>query len=198
MVAHHNRELREIDAEILRLAHEGKRKEACRQLAQAYGGEILGTCIARLGDEAAGADAAQDALSRALVALPSYRGTAGLRPWLHRIAANRCIDMMRSRQSKRGRLAADFDWETLPAPSRPMPSEQAEVARERQLQLERVRSALASVKEPDRRWVELHYTHGVSYDEIAREEGLSRAAVKQRIWRAVKKVRAALGGVGGR
>ena len=73
-----------------------------------------------------------------------------------------------------------------------MPVELAEEAQDRSERLSEVRQVLASVKEPDRTWLELHYTHGVSYDDIAEEAGLSRAAVKQRIWRAVKRVRSAV------
>mgnify|MGYP002635457844 CR=1 FL=1 len=179
-----------LDAEILGLAQSGQRSEACRLLVRAYGSEILGTCIGRMGEEAGGEDAAQDALARALVALPNYRGTGGLRPWLHRVAANRCIDLLRSRKSRQQRVLEAVEVDTVAAPERLMPVEVREHAAARSQQLGLVRDALNSVKEPDRTWVELHYTQGVSYDEIADDVGISRAAVKQRIWRAVKRVRA--------
>ena len=73
-----------------------------------------------------------------------------------------------------------------------MPSEEKEKAEESNRLLVRARAALDTIKEPDRTWLELHYTHGVSYDDIAEDAGLTRAAVKQRIWRAVKKVRSQL------
>jgi len=181
-----------MDAKILRLAREGQRREAGRLLVESYGREITGTCISRMGCREAGQDAAQDAFARALVAVETYRGSAGLRPWLHRIAANRCIDLMRSRRSRLIKRADGAELEGLPAPSGPMPVEEAEAAADRGRQLGVVRDALASVKEPDRTWLELHYTHGDTYEEIAGEAGLSRAAVKQRIWRAVKRVRSGL------
>lgn len=161
-------------------------------LIRAYGGEIVGTCVGRMSDPVTGEDAAQDTLARALIALPDYRGNAGLRPWLHRIAANRCIDLMRSGGIRRSRTIDDYQLEQLRAPLAAMPFERREEATVRARRVALVRGALASVKEPDRTWVELHYTHGVAYDEIAEESGISRAAVKQRIWRAVKKVRAKL------
>ena len=181
-----------MDAKILRTAREGQRREAGRLLVEAYGREITGTCISRMGNREGGEDAAQDAFARALVSLESYRGSAGLRPWLHRIAANRCIDLLRSSRSRLVRRADSANLEDIAAPTGPMPVEQAEVVADRSRQLRAVHGVLASVKEPDRTWLELHYTHGVSYDEIAEEAGLSRAAVKQRIWRAVKRVRAGL------
>ena len=73
-----------------------------------------------------------------------------------------------------------------------MPSELDEEAAEKRRRLEVVRRALDQVKEPDRTWLELHHTHDVTYDEIAMDEKVSRAAVKQRIWRARKRVRAIL------
>jgi len=180
------------DARILSLARAGRRREACAMLVDAYGPEILGTCISRVGDAALGEDAAQDAMARALVGLEDYRGNAGLRPWLHRIAANRCVDLLRSRSSRRSKTAPVSALDELAAPITPSPLEVAEAKSERSQRLEVVREALAHIKEPDRTWVELHYTHGVDYDEIAEGASLSRAAVKQRIWRAVKHVRAAL------
>jgi RNA polymerase sigma-70 factor (ECF subfamily) len=181
-----------LDAQILTLARAGRRREACALLVDSYGGEILGTCISRVGDAALGEDAAQDAMARALVGLEDYRGTAGLRPWLHRIAANRCVDLMRSRSSRRKHSAPVTALEELSAPRIPSPLEVAEHNSERGARLSAVRGALAQIKEPDRTWVELHYTHGVGYEEIAESAELSRAAIKQRIWRAVKHVRAAL------
>ena len=180
------------DAKILRLAQEGKRREAGRVLVEAYGREIIGTCVGRMGCREAGQDAAQDAFARALVGLDNYRGSGGLRPWLHRIASNRCIDLIRSRRSRLIRRSERAELDTFAAPTGPMPVELAEEAQDRSERLSEVRQVLASVKEPDRTWLELHYTHGVSYDDIAEEAGLSRAAVKQRIWRAVKRVRSAV------
>ena len=185
-------EYEDQDARILELARAGKRREACAMLVAAYGGEILGTCISRTGDRSLGEDAAQDAMARALVGLEDYRGQAGLRPWLHRIAANRCVDLLRSRTSHRNRRAPVAALDDLAAPRTPSPLEVAEERSEQGARVEAVRDALSQLKEPDRTWVELHYTHGVAYDEIAENAGLSRAAVKQRIWRAVKHVRAAL------
>lgn len=184
-----------LDSRILRLAQDGQRKEACRLLVEAYGSEIIGTCISRMGSPAAGEDAAQDTMARALVALENYRGTAGLRPWLHRIASNRCIDLLRSRRSRLIRVAEQVEIDHVPAPERPLPVEVAESQAAQSRVLSAVRSALSVIKEPDRTWVELHYTQGLSYDDIAAEADISRAAVKQRIWRAVKRVRAELGDV---
>lgn len=185
-----------LDARILRLAQSGRSREACTLLSRAYGAEILGACTARLGDRESAEDAAQDSLARALVALPGYRGTAGLRSWIHRIAANRCVDLLRSRKSRMSRQVDGVDAYGVAAPLEPLPRETAERDAERGQRVATVRTALARVKEPDRTWLELHYTHGTSYDEIAAEAGISRAAVKQRIWRAMKRVRALLAAAG--
>lgn len=181
-----------LDGRILKLSRRGQQSEACELLISSYGPEILGTCVGRMGDRASGEDAAQDSLARAVVGLESYRGEAGLRPWLHRIAANRCLDLLRSRTSRLQRTGKLVDLDMVAAPSSRMPMEQREEDQETARRLEVARDVLRQIKEPDRTWVELHYTHGVSYDEIAREADLSRAAVKQRIWRAVKRVRAGL------
>lgn len=183
---------RDLDREVLDLVRSGQYHDGCRLLVESYGPEILGTCINRLGDRSLGEDAAQDVLARAIRSLLDYRGDAGLRPWLHRIAANRCIDMLRSRQSHQKRHQEIANLEEIAGDEVPAPSEEKERGQESTRQVLRVRAVLEAIKEPDRTWLELHYTHGVTYDDIAEDAGLTRAAVKQRIWRAVKKVRSQL------
>lgn len=182
----------DVDARVLELARAGRNRDACALLTKAYGAEVLGACVSKMGDRESAEDAAQDALARALVALPAYRGTGGLRTWIHRIAANRCIDLIRSRKSRNQRVFDGVEIGSLAAPPEPMPNEIAEARVVHSHRVTVVRSCLDRVKEPDRTWVELHYTHGVPYDDIADDAGLSRAAVKQRIWRAMKRVRALL------
>ena len=183
---------RDLDAEILGAVRDGNHREGARLFVEAYGAEILGTCINRMSDVALGEDAAQDALVRGIRGLPGYRGQAGLRPWLHRIAANRCVDLMRKRQAQVKKRVDESSLDAVATGVQDSPLELAEAQVTRLERLARVRAAMAEVKEPDRTWLELHYTHGLTYDTIADEAGLSRAAVKQRIWRAVKKVRALL------
>jgi len=183
---------RNLDRLILDHVRNGDPQQGAKLLVKHYGPEIIGTCISRTGDTMLGEDAAQDALVRGIRGLVDYRGEAGLRPWLHRIAANRCVDLMRTQQVRYRRSASESIIQHVAAQTEALPSEIAESAQHQRLRVEAVRDAMADVKEPDRTWLELHYTHGVSYEQIADEEALSRAAVKQRIWRAVKKVRARL------
>lgn len=192
MLAYDIDDFRALDRRILDLVADGRTREGARLMVESYGSEIVGTCIGRLSDAALGEDAAQDAMVRAVTALPTYRGAAGLRPWLHRIAANRCIDLIRHRGTRHNRRIDGYEVERVAAPEGLTPREADEADGERRRQVAAVRQALACVKEPDRTWVELHYTQGVTYDDIAADSGLSRAAVKQRVWRAVKRVRAAL------
>mgnify|MGYP002830644546 CR=1 FL=1 len=53
------------DERILELARKGRLREACGMLAEAYGSELVGTCVSRLGDVTLAQDAAQDSLARA-------------------------------------------------------------------------------------------------------------------------------------
>lgn len=185
-------EFRDLDREILSLVRDGYHHDGCRRLVESYGPEILGTCINRCHDRTMGEDAAQDVMSRAIRGLLDYRGEAGLRPWLHRIAANRCIDMLRKQSVQLKRHNPGTDLENVSVPAELTELEKSEDKRQSREDLARVRAALSTLKEPDRTWLELRYTHGVTYDVIAEEAGLTRAAVKQRTWRAVKKVRSHL------
>jgi RNA polymerase sigma-70 factor (ECF subfamily) len=58
---------------------------------------------ARLVDEQAADDLAQDAFLRAVGALPRFRGDSSARTWLLTIARNTCMDELRTRERRRRR-----------------------------------------------------------------------------------------------
>lgn len=72
-------------------------------IVRAHHPKIYGLCLGMLGDPAAADDAAQEAFLAAWKALDSFKGDAGLGTWLHRIAANKCLDVLR----RSGRRAED-------------------------------------------------------------------------------------------
>jgi RNA polymerase sigma factor (sigma-70 family) len=59
--------------------------------------ELHRYCARLMGSVIDGEDVAQDALTRAFVALDELEEAPALRPWLFRIAHNRAVDLMRSR-----------------------------------------------------------------------------------------------------
>jgi RNA polymerase sigma-70 factor (ECF subfamily) len=74
--------------------------------------ELTGYCYRMLGSPFDAEDAVQDTMMRAWRNLERFEGRSSLRTWLHRIATNVCIDMLRTR----GRRSVPMD---LQAPSPP-------------------------------------------------------------------------------
>jgi RNA polymerase sigma factor (sigma-70 family) len=70
-------------------------------LAGALRPELHRYCARLMGSVIDGEDVVQDTLARALAALPDLAETPPLRPWLFRIAHNRALDLLRSREVRR-------------------------------------------------------------------------------------------------
>lgn len=62
--------------------------------------ELHRYCARLMGSTIEGEDVVQDALVRAMVALQDLHEAPSLRPWLFRIAHNRALDLLRSRQTR--------------------------------------------------------------------------------------------------
>jgi len=130
----------------------------------------LMTMAARLlGSYADAADAVQETLVRAWLALPRFRGDAKFSTWLTRI----CLNAVHDQRERRGQLA---DPE---APAAVDPHD-GFAASELAGELQR---ALAALDEQFREAVVLYDLLGCSYAEIAELIGVAEGTVKSRIYR---------------
>lgn len=142
-------------------------------------------------------DLAQDALLRALRALPGFRAEAEASTWVFRITVNAWKNRVRA--EKRRKL-----WQMLPldkffgkdeeeheeafkADDPPLDSglEKAETG-------ERVQRALSALDEESRAVVALREIEGLSYGEIARALDIPEGTVKSRLSRAREALRETL------
>jgi RNA polymerase sigma factor (sigma-70 family) len=130
-------------------------------------------------------DLVQQAFVNAHVARQRFDRGAPLRPWLMRILANLVRDHFRN---ERRRRAADFDVELVAAPEAASPLEERERAR-------LAHRALAALREPQRRVVELHWLEERPFPELASELGVNVVTAKVRAHRAYKQMRSALAAV---
>lgn len=80
--------------------------EAVRELFDAHWRDLWRSAFAILGDESAAEDAAQEAFLAALAGIARFDARRPFGPWVRRIAVNRAIDELRSRQRRADRERA--------------------------------------------------------------------------------------------
>ncbi|WP_053062235.1 RNA polymerase sigma factor [Desulfovibrio sp. TomC] len=128
-------------------------------------------------------DLAQEIFVKAYLNLGGLRDWAMFRSWLHRIAANTCIDWLRRRKAEVG-LVGGLD-ESLP--------DEGELARGQAREAQRrLEAAMAVLGPKDRLLVALLGLEGKSVEEVAQLTGLSQVNVKVRAFRARRKLKAFL------
>lgn len=156
---------------------------------------VFGLCLRLVGDVPAAEDAAQDAFVKAWGAVAGFRGedAAQVRPWLFRIAANRCYDDLRLRGRRPTAsleaepLAVEPIWSSQAAA--PEGPEAATLRGELAIHLERAVAALP----PDQRLaVLLADIAGCDYAEVAAVTGAALGTVKSRLNRARARLRQTL------
>ena len=169
------------DAELIRLAKQDRRHFG--PLYDRYADPVFRFCYRRLGNREAAEDATAQVFTKALTALPRYREGGTFAAWLFAIAANVVTDAHRRR-----RVHQPLDDAPDPIDGAPSPEDLAIVAEERRS----VRRLLATLPSEQQRAMELRLA-GLSGAEIAKAMGKSHRAVKMLQFRAIAKLRLAMG-----
>lgn len=162
--------------------------EAFRELVERYSARIFRIAWRILGDEAAAEDAVQETFLRAYRSLARFDARSQFGTWLHRIAANTAVEILRKHQHQRLRQERIGEEtgeasSTDPGPDRRALSQEVERA---------VRGALAGLSPMERAAFVLRHFEGRSIAEICGALGLRESAGKQAIFRAVQKLRRSL------
>ena len=134
------------------------------QEAMRYERLLYHICWAMTGNDADCADIIQEALLRAWQHRDALRSMASFRPWLCRITANTCRDLLR----KRKKLKMVPLTDTLMAP----PYSDDPLA---------LREALAKLSPEQRTAVVLHYYDGLTSQEISESLDIPTGTVKTRL-----------------
>ncbi len=177
-----------IDERLVKNAQRGE-LASFNTLVTRHERAVFNVCLRLLRDAASAEDATQDTFVKAWTSLDQFRGGV-FRPWLLRIASNRCYDILRAR----GRRPADSldaqpyeiepEW-TSQAPQSEHPESFA-TRRELSFHLER---ALAALPEDQRLAIILADVQGYGYEEVAVVTGVALGTVKSRISRARARLR---------
>ena len=177
-------------AAVLDRARQGD-SEAFRALVEQHSRSVFRLAFRMTGNEQDAEDVVQESFLRAYRQLGRFESRANFGTWLYRIVSNCSVDLMRSKQARHDQVRGDSLDEAavdLPAADLPGPERMAQSA-----EIERrVQDALRELSPLERAAFTLRHYEGRSIDEISATLGLGTSAAKHSVFRAVKKLRAAL------
>jgi len=128
-------------------------------------------------------DAVQEAYLKAFRSLRGFEGRSAFGSWLHRIVYNVCMDLLRQRSSRNGRISlsvADEMPDSMPDPSE-MAAQRVDLA-----------AALASLPPKMRAAVLMVDAEGMDYQAVADILGVPVGTVRSRLSQARRLLRQAL------
>ena len=170
--------IREDETALMRSAGHGD-ASACRILVDRHLRSIVGFAYRFLGDFAEAEDVAQETFFRLWRHAHRWEDRARLTTWLHRVARNLCIDLLRK---KRPEAVEDIADHADPA------KDQAAALR-RDSAARHVIAALAGLPERQRAAVALTHYQGLSNIESAEVMGVSVEALESLLSRARRGLR---------
>ena len=177
-----------IDAAAVTRARTGDR-EAFRELVERHSRHLFRLAYRMTGNEEDAEDVVQETFLRAYKSLAKFEGQAEFGTWLHRIAANCAIDVLRRRPP----AAASFPIEAVVEAGGSVETGAAFGGPERDLFAADVRRKLAASLEAlspmERAAFVLRHFEGKPVAEIARALDIRLGAAKNCVFRAVSKLR---------
>jgi RNA polymerase sigma factor (sigma-70 family) len=160
------------DEQLLALFRSG-REDAFRAIHDRYHERLLAYVRHMLRGSSEAEDVVQDVFLRAYGALRSCERDIAVRPWLYRVAHNRCIDYVR--RAPAPPLQPD---ELIPGGTDPV------VVAERREDLRRLVADLHNLPEQQRSALIIRELEGLSYEELGTALGVTVPAVKSLLVRA--------------
>lgn len=161
--------------------------EQCRLWYEAHGEAVYNYVRFQVAEPDAAEDVVADTFLRALRAAGRFDGSRGAaRSWLLAIARNLVLDHRR-----RVRVRQYVPLGTMGDLVEDAPSPEERLLRKEEVG--RLLDALAELGDHDREIVSLRYGSGLDGREVAAMLGISEANVRTRLWRALKRLKAALG-----
>ncbi len=180
----------QTDASAVALARDGD-SDAFRALVDRHSRAVYRLAHRMTGNPQDAEDVVQETFLKAYRQLGRFESRANFGTWLHRIAVNCSIDLIRGRKHQEmGQDANDLelldggdDQRVDPSPERLMLSSEVQ---------ERVGRAMGGLTAMERAAFVLRHFEGQSIEEISKALGLKTNAAKHSIFRAVRKMRLAL------
>lgn len=167
-------------------------RDAFRSLVERHSRYVFHVAYRLTASASDAEDVVQTTFLRAYQQLSRFEARADFRTWLHRIAVNCSIDLIRSRRHREvghdpealeHHSATDPDHRTPPGPDRLLLSTEIR---------DRVNEGLAQLSANERLAFTLRHVEGLPIRDVAAAMGLKTEAAKNSIFRAVRKMRVAL------
>ena len=175
-------------ATVLARARQGD-SDAFQALVERHSRRAFQLAYRITGNQQDAEEVVQESFIRAYRQLGRFEARAHFSTWLHRIVANCSVDLIRARRARFDHTSTDqLAPAEQPESSEPNPERLALSA-----QIERqVRSAMSALSPLERAAFALRHYDGRSIAEIGRTLGMGTSATKHSVFRAVRKLRAAL------
>jgi RNA polymerase sigma-70 factor (ECF subfamily) len=173
---------------VLARARQGD-SEAFRALVEQHSRRAFQLAYRITGNEQDAEDVVQESFIRAYRQLNRFEARAHFGTWLHRIVANCSVDLIRSRRARFDHASTDdLSVNDQPETDHPNPERLAASAQIEQ----KVAAAMSALSPLERAAFTLRHYEGRSIAEIGKTLGLGTSATKHSVFRAVRKLRAAL------
>ncbi len=182
----------QTDAATVALARDGN-SDAFQALVERHSRAVYRLAHRMTGNASDAEDVVQETFLKAYRQLARFESRANFGTWLHRIAVNCSIDLIRSRPHKESAYdAADLDevkGADLVQHSPGRNPERLMLSTEVQ---ERIMAAMSALSARERAAFVLRHFEGHTIEDISRELNMKANATKHSIFRAVRKMRTAL------
>lgn len=164
--------------------------QACQELVHSHQRMVYHLALQLLGNPEDARDLCQDVFLTVFRSIHRFRGDSALQTWIYRIAVNQARNQQRwwRRRKRSDQVSLDAVLIDPPAPAAASP----ERALDRKELRRRLWQALRRLPFEQRSAIVLRELHGMRYAEIAFSLGVSTAAVKSRLARARRTLRADL------
>ncbi len=180
------------DTAAVALARGGD-SDAFRSLVERHSRAVYRLAYRMTGSPQDAEDVVQETFLKAYRQLGRFESRANFGTWLHRIAVNCSIDLIRSRPHREdGHDTADLEQFGAASDRRDGPATSPERLMLSAEVQERISAAMGGLSAMERGAFVLRHFEGRSIEEICASLGLKTNAAKHSIFRAVRKMRAAL------
>lgn len=157
--------------------------DAFEKLYREHSGRIYALASRMAGSPDEGEDLLQEIFLQAFRKLGTFKGESAVGTWLYRLALNHCLDFVRSKQARMGKVTDTLDAETSMEPTARLETPVARIDLER---------AIARLPPGCREVFVLHDVEGFDHKEVGDLLGIAEGTSKSQIFRARMKLRAML------